>query len=108
MEHVDPAACPPWGHIQYTQTYRPMGRGGYSRGMPCPAPDKGVAAGGVVTMDSEYFDGTWVIAYCACPHHASGEVVDKLRGRGFKHTAVLDEGILFWKQQGYPVTEKKP
>jgi cytochrome c oxidase cbb3-type subunit III len=53
-------------------------------------------------------DGTWVIAYCACPHHASGEVVDKLRGRGFKNTAVLDEGILFWKQKGYPLTEKKP
>lgn len=53
-------------------------------------------------------DGTWVIAYCACPHHASGEVVDKLRGRGFKRTAVLDEGILFWKQKGYPVAEKKP
>jgi cytochrome c oxidase cbb3-type subunit III len=53
-------------------------------------------------------DGTWVIAYCACPHHASGEVVDKLRARGFKNTAVLDEGILFWKQKGYPLTEKKP
>jgi cytochrome c oxidase cbb3-type subunit 3/ubiquinol-cytochrome c reductase cytochrome c subunit len=52
-------------------------------------------------------DGSWVIAYCACPHHASGEVVDKLRGRGFKHAAVLDEGILVWKQKGYPVTEKK-
>jgi len=49
-------------------------------------------------------DGTWVVAYCACPHHASGEVVDKLRKRGFKRTAVLDEGILVWKQRGYPVT----
>jgi len=36
-------------------------------------------------------DGTWVIAYCACPHHASGEVVAELRRRGFRHTAVLDE-----------------
>jgi len=49
-------------------------------------------------------DGTWVVAYCACPHHASGEVVDKLRKRGYKRTAVLDEGILVWKQRGYPVT----
>lgn len=48
-------------------------------------------------------DGTWVIAYCACPHHASGEVVDELRRRGFKHTAVLDEGILEWQHRGYPV-----
>jgi cytochrome c oxidase cbb3-type subunit III len=52
-------------------------------------------------------DGSWVIAYCACPHHASGEVVDKLRKRGFKNTAVLDEGILVWKQRGYPLNEKK-
>ncbi len=46
-------------------------------------------------------DGTWVIAYCACPHHASGEVVDALRRRGYPHTAVLDEGILFWRRSGY-------
>lgn len=61
-ESVDTGRCPPWGHIQYTQSYRPLGRGGYSRGMPCPGPSKGVAAGGIVTMDSEYFDGTWHIA----------------------------------------------
>jgi cytochrome c oxidase cbb3-type subunit 3/ubiquinol-cytochrome c reductase cytochrome c subunit len=48
-------------------------------------------------------DGTWVVAYCACPHHASGEVVDALRKRGFQNTAVLDEGILFWRRQGYPL-----
>jgi cytochrome c oxidase cbb3-type subunit III len=48
-------------------------------------------------------DGTWIVAYCACPHHASGEVVDALRRRGYAHTAVLDEGILFWRQAGYPV-----
>lgn len=47
-------------------------------------------------------DGTWVVAYCACPHHASGEVIDELRRRGYKHTAVLDEGILVWNQLGYP------
>lgn len=48
-------------------------------------------------------DGTWIIAYCACPHHASGEVVDELRRRGFKRTAVLDEGILEWQHRGYPI-----
>jgi cytochrome c oxidase cbb3-type subunit 3 len=46
-------------------------------------------------------DGTWVVAYCACPHHASGEVVDALRKRNYKNTAILDEGILVWKQRGY-------
>ena len=53
-------------------------------------------------------DGTWVIAYCACPHHASGEVVDALRRRGFPHTAVLDEGILYWRQRGYPLQTAMP
>jgi cytochrome c oxidase cbb3-type subunit 3/ubiquinol-cytochrome c reductase cytochrome c subunit len=48
-------------------------------------------------------DGTWVLAYCACPHHVSGEVVDELRKRGYKHTAVIDEGIFAWQQKGYPV-----
>lgn len=48
-------------------------------------------------------DGTWVVAYCACPHHASGEVVDALRARQYPNTAVLDEGILFWRDKGYPL-----
>ncbi|MEZ4399581.1 MAG: c-type cytochrome [Kofleriaceae bacterium] len=54
-------------------------------------------------LDQVPNDGTWVVAYCACPHHASGIIVDELRKRGYKHTAVLDEGILFWNQQGWPV-----
>jgi cytochrome c oxidase cbb3-type subunit III len=49
-------------------------------------------------------DGTWVVAYCACPHHASGEVVDALRERKYENTAVMDEGILFWKDHKYPLT----
>ncbi|MGZ3420130.1 MAG: c-type cytochrome, partial [Polyangiales bacterium] len=40
-------------------------------------------------------DGTWIVAYCACPHAASGHVVDELRKRGFANTAVLDEGITY-------------
>jgi cytochrome c oxidase cbb3-type subunit 3/ubiquinol-cytochrome c reductase cytochrome c subunit len=48
-------------------------------------------------------DGTWVVAYCACPHHASGEVVDALRARKYPNTAVMDEGILFWRDRGFPL-----
>jgi cytochrome c oxidase cbb3-type subunit 3 len=55
------------------------------------------------SLDDIPNDGTWVIAYCACPHHASGAVVDELRKRGYPHTAVLDEGIFAWQQKGYPV-----
>jgi len=48
-------------------------------------------------------DGTWILTYCACPHHESGVVLQELRKQGFPHTAIIDEGILFWQQQGYPV-----
>jgi len=48
-------------------------------------------------------DGTWIIAYCACPHAASGRVMDFLRENEFENTAVLDEGVLHWRDEGYPV-----
>ncbi len=48
-------------------------------------------------------DGTWIVAYCGCPHAASGQVVDQLRARGFANTAVLDEGVFFWRDAGYPI-----
>jgi cytochrome c oxidase cbb3-type subunit 3/ubiquinol-cytochrome c reductase cytochrome c subunit len=44
-----------------------------------------------------------VLAYCACPHHLSGTVVDTLRGRGHAAAFVLDEGINEWHRRGYPV-----
>jgi len=50
-------------------------------------------------------DGTWIVAYCGCPHAASGEVVDALREAGFEHTAVLDEGVYHWIERGYPTEE---
>ncbi|MEO6685584.1 MAG: c-type cytochrome [Dyadobacter sp.] len=48
-------------------------------------------------------DSTWIVAYCACPHAVSEKVVNTLRSFGYKHTAILDEGILVWAQRGYPV-----
>lgn len=57
-------------------------------------------------LDALPKDGTWITAYCACPHHASGAVVDELRKRGFTHTAILDEGILEWKKRGYPMASE--
>ena len=48
-------------------------------------------------------DGTWIVAYCACPHHLSGIVVDELRKRGYAHAVVLDEGINEWHRRGLPV-----
>jgi len=54
-------------------------------------------------LDELTGDGTWVVAYCACPHHLSGIVVDELRRRGYAHSAVLDEGINEWHRRGLPV-----
>jgi mono/diheme cytochrome c family protein/rhodanese-related sulfurtransferase len=53
---------------------------------------------------AEIPNDVWVIAYCACPHHLSGEIVDELWKRGHKRALVLDEGILEWHRRGYPVT----
>ena len=50
-------------------------------------------------------DGTWVLAYCSCPHAASGHVVDELRARGFENTAVIDEGYPWWVSHGYPTAQ---
>ncbi|TVQ87298.1 MAG: cytochrome c, diheme subunit of cytochrome bc complex peta [Deltaproteobacteria bacterium] len=50
-------------------------------------------------------DGTPIIAYCACPHAASGRVVRRLRAQGFEHAVVLDEGIVVWRERGYPLIE---
>lgn len=44
----------------------------------------------------------WVIAYCACPHGASGHVVDAVRAAGHTRAAILDEGIAWWIQEGHP------
>jgi mono/diheme cytochrome c family protein/rhodanese-related sulfurtransferase len=52
-------------------------------------------------------DGTWIVAYCACPHAASGRVVNTLRRLGYKNTAIIDEGILVWGQLGYPINYGK-
>lgn len=54
-------------------------------------------------LDEVPRDDTWVIAYCGCPHHLSGIVVDELRSRGHAHAAVLDEGINEWHRRGLPI-----
>ncbi|HEY4180060.1 MAG TPA: c-type cytochrome [Kofleriaceae bacterium] len=52
---------------------------------------------------SEIPKDTWVLTYCACPHHLSGIVFDELRKQGHLKSAVLDEGINDWHKKGYPV-----
>lgn len=54
-------------------------------------------------LDKVPNDGTWVIAYCVCPHEESGRVLEELRKRGYANTAVLDEGFFVWTDRGHPV-----
>lgn len=54
-------------------------------------------------LDKVPNDGTWVIAYCVCPHEESGRVLEELRKRGYENTAVLDEGFFVWADRGHPV-----
>ncbi len=49
-------------------------------------------------------DGTWIIAYCACPHAASDKIINMLRKKGFENTAVIDEGFFKWLDAQYPIT----
>lgn len=45
----------------------------------------------------------WILTYCACPHAASVKARDAFRALGYKKVAVLDEGILVWRDRGYPI-----
>lgn len=48
-------------------------------------------------------DSTMIVVYCACPHAASSQVVNTLKRYGYKHTAIIDEGVLVWARQGFPM-----
>jgi rhodanese-related sulfurtransferase len=48
-------------------------------------------------------DGTPIVAYCACPHAASGRVVDALQAAGIDSARILDEGVLVWAGRGHPL-----
>lgn len=45
----------------------------------------------------------YIVSYCGCPHAESGKVRDALRALGYPRTAVMDEGLLAWRDRSYPV-----
>lgn len=53
-------------------------------------------------------DKTWIIAYCSCPHAASDKIIDMLRKKGYKNTAVIDEGFFNWINAGHPIIGGQP
>lgn len=48
-------------------------------------------------------DDTWIVSYCACPHKYSDELTDALINSGLQNTVVLDEGVKWWQDHGYPI-----
>lgn len=74
VEPGDPRRCGPAYHIQFTEMYRPTGTPGWSQGAPCPHQPRGLGRGGLVAIDSEYFDGTYHIE----PHVLANTVTHEL------------------------------
>jgi len=61
VETVEEGKCPPRGHIHFTERYRPLGKAGFSQGIPCHDTTNKSAWGGIVKIDSEYDDGSWTL-----------------------------------------------
>ncbi|RAJ70305.1 hypothetical protein K378_01470 [Streptomyces sp. Amel2xB2] len=57
VETVAAGKCAPRGHIHVTRVYQPLGKKGFSRALPCYDTTDNSAFGGIVQMDSEYYDG---------------------------------------------------
>lgn len=45
----------------------------------------------------------FILTYCACPHAESVKVREALRALGYPRVAVIDEGIIVWRDRGNPV-----
>lgn len=43
----------------------------------------------------------WLVCYCGCPHAESGQLAQKLRGKGFTKVTVIDEGLRYWVTKKY-------
>lgn len=86
------ATCPTRDHIFLMEAYRPLGKAGYSRGLPCHASD-GSAWGGWVQMDSEYAAGTWKITDHLWKNLPAHELLHAI-GLDHANTDVDKEGVV--------------
>ncbi|MGA4875803.1 hypothetical protein [Streptomyces lydicamycinicus] len=76
VEAMDPSTCGPDFHIQVMEQKDPIaGQPGWSQGMPCPNPVKGMSRGGQVAMNSTYRDGSWPIKQETLQNTAVHEVL---------------------------------
>lgn len=84
VEPMNKDQCPGNYHIQVMELRNPMGddKPGWSQGMPCPNPPKGMSKGGIVAMNSTYRSGEWNISQTHLQNTAVHEV---LHGIGLDH-----------------------
>ena len=61
VETPNYAGCPPKGHVQWNEWYRPTGNPGESQGMPCYNTADHSLWGGYVLIDTEWWDGSWYL-----------------------------------------------
>lgn len=60
VETVAAGKCPPQGHIYITRVKSPLGVAGKSRALPCHGTGD-TAWGGIVQMESRYYDGSYTL-----------------------------------------------
>lgn len=84
VEPMNPDTCAYNYHIQVMELINPMGadKPGWSQGMPCYQPEKGMSKGGVVAMNSTYRDGSWNISQ---EHLQNTAVHEMLHAIGLDH-----------------------
>lgn len=95
VEAMDPDVCPSTYHIQVMELRNPMGdeHPGWSQGIPCPNPPKGMSKGGLVAMNSTYRSGEWNIKPESLQNTAVHEVLHAV-GLDHPNTDVDKDGTV--------------
>ncbi|WP_181765519.1 hypothetical protein [Streptomyces albidus (ex Kaewkla and Franco 2022)] len=83
VESVAAGKCPPRGHIWFREGYRPLaGRPGFSQAATCYDTRTTAQYSAIVTMNSEYRDGSWYLSQDNKHNIPSHEL---LHGLGLDH-----------------------
>ncbi|MCR8576426.1 hypothetical protein [Streptomyces sp. Isolate_219] len=76
--YTSDSLCPTRGHVYFSEKFQPLGKPGFSQGLPCYNTVDHSAWGGWVFMDSEYGDGSWSLTYNAWRNLPTHEMMHTL------------------------------
>lgn len=104
-----PAAgtCPPRGHVNFSEKYRPIGTPGGSQGLPCYDTTNHSAWGGVVFMNDAYGTGEWYLSpalWVNMPTHEMGHAL----GLDHPNTDLDGDGVIEAGECPYGTEGAKP